>query len=492
MKKQKLIEILKLVLKLIVIVLIGYLVLAKQEIKIPVGQEKKNVSENNSKEKKSEKTANEEAKNDAAQEEKDKVKVFKNPFSFERINLGLDLAGGVSVVYEADRKPSIQEMESAISLLRTRLTYKGHTEAEVSAQGDTKIRVEMPGVDNPQEAVDEIGQTAELKFYGVTQENFTKLLQEGAKIEEIGELVVLGKNIKDATKQYSQVSQTSGTEPVVSLQFDSEGTKAFSNATQKYLNNYIAIVLDDDIISMPRVSTQIYDGVACITGMESDKSAETLANLIKAGSLPFKLRPVETSIIGARLGENALLTSIKAGLIGLALVVLFMICVYVFPGFISAVALGVYTILVMVVLACFDVTLTLPGIAGIILSIGMAVDANVIIFTRIREELRLGKTVVAAIESGFEKAKSAILDGNITTLLTAGILYWKGIGSIRGFAQTLAIGIAVSMFTSLVVTKSLLRTFVNLGIKSTRLYGVKVNKNASVEQLNKKHGKKEN
>lgn len=521
MKNSKLMALLKLVLLVVISAVLGYFILQDAEIEYKTKKAKETVEETEEtsqedEEVVEEKETTEEDEDNESEEVEDEyeTKTFSNPLSYQNIDLGLDLAGGVSVVYEAisDETPSSDDMGSAQELLRKRLTYKGHTEAEVSGQGETKIRVEMPGVEDPQEAISEIGQTAELRFYGVNSDNYypyaigemsyilidssstssdNMKLYDGANIEEIGKLMLTGERIASAYASRQSSSKVGGTEPVVVLEFDSEGSQLFANATKEYLNNYLAIALDTNLISVPNVSVEIVSGEAIITGMGSMEDAESLANLINSGSLPFKLDAVETNIIGARLGSDALATSIKAAIIGLIVVAIYMICVYAFPGVVADLALVIYTILVVGVLSLFDITLTLPGIAGIILSIGMAVDANVIIFTRIKEELLLGKTLRSAIDSGFEKAMSAIIDGNVTTLIVAAILYAKGIGSIRGFAQTLALGIIVSMFTALVITKFILNIFVTLGVTNLKLYGVNKKVEVTTSELNKKHGKKE-
>ncbi|MCQ2911569.1 MAG: protein translocase subunit SecD [Clostridia bacterium] len=518
MKDSKFMAFLKLVLLVVIAGVMGYFIMQPAEITYNVKKAKEVTEEIDEESNEEEVAAQEEATVEDEDENEDseevETKSFHNYLSYENISLGLDLAGGVSVVYEADAdaQPSSSDMSSAEELLRKRLTFKGHTEAEVSGQGETKIRVEMPGVDDPQQAIAEIGQTAELKFYGVRSDNYyaapigemsyvlvdqnstqdNMKLYDGSNIDEIGTLLLTGERIANAYASSQQVnSKVGGSEPVVVLEFDAEGTELFANGTHDYLNNYIAIALDTNLISVPNVSVEIVSGEAIITGMSSLEEAKSLANLINSGSLPFKLNAVETNIIGARLGQDALSTSIRAGIIGLIVVGIYMICVYFFPGFIADLALVVYTILIVAVLALFNITLTLPGIAGIILSIGMAVDANVIIFSRIREELSMGKTLNSAIDSGFSKAMSAIVDGNVTTLIIAAILYAEGIGSIRGFAQTLALGIITSMFTALVITKFILNIFVKFGCTNLKIYGVNKKAEVTTAELNKKHGKKE-
>ncbi|HAN09995.1 MAG TPA: protein translocase subunit SecD [Clostridiales bacterium] len=440
---------------------------------------------------------------------------FNNPLSYQHINLGLDLKGGVSIVYEAGIKnPSKEDMDSAVELLRKRLNEKNYTEAEVSLQGSNRIRVEIPGIGDPNKAVSEIGRTAELKFYGITDEQFKGIQTDARKevealfaqlgmtateeqiqgmmptaiiqgIQQKGELVLRGKDISRASMDYEQASQVSPLEPVVKLEMTPVGTKKFANATKKYINNYIVILLDNDILSMPKVNVEIDTGSAVITGMEGEKEAKSVAELINSGALPFELRDIQRTAIEARLGQDALAGSIKAGIIGALLVLVFMFVMYRFPGIVADIALVGYVFLVLAAFSLFNVTLTLPGIAGMILSIGMAVDANVIIFSRLKEELNAGKTTRAAMAAGFKKAMSAIIDGNATTFIIALILYWFGTGPIKGFGQTLMIGLIVSMFTALIVTKILLNSFVDLGVKNPTLFGARL-RSKTVMDLKKK------
>ncbi|MBS4960805.1 MAG: protein translocase subunit SecD [Clostridiales bacterium] len=375
----------------------------------------------------------------------------------QNIKQGLDLSGGVHIVYEADQQTvTDDEMISAISLIRGRLDRKGYTEAEVSRQGEKRISVDIPGVDNPEDAINEIGQTAQLTFQDME-----------------GNVLLNGSDVADATKQVGTVSSSGISEPYVSLEFTEEGKKKFADATQKFIGQQIAIVLDDSIISAPTVNSAITDGQAMITGSFTPESAEELAALIRAGSLPFNLNVLEMNHVGALLGANALQTSLFAGFIGILLVMAYMLLMYRMSGVAADIALIVYVAIELVVLSFFQVTLTLPGIAGIVLSIGMAVDANVIIFERIREELAVGRTLRSAIQGGFKSALPAIVDGNITTLIAAVILYWLGTGTVKGFAQTLMIGIVVSMFTALVITRIIMKALVGIGINYPTLYAAK-------------------
>lgn len=377
--------------------------------------------------------------------------------SYKNIKQGLDLKGGVYIVYEAEKDgaPTAQEMAAAVSMLQQRVDYKGYFDAEVSQEGDRRIRVEIPGVEDAAAVVEEIGEAAHLTFRAMNDDGTP------------GDVLVDGANVADADKAYQNNSI------VVTLNFDSEGAAAFSNATSNNIGKQIGIYMDDMLISAPTVQNAITNGQAVITGDFSAEEAEDLAAKIRAGSLPFSLTALEYNAVGARLGADSLSTSVKAGAIGVILVLIFMLIRYRVPGLLADVALVGYTAINLVVMSLFGITLTLPGVAGLILGIGMAVDANVIIFERIKEEVNAGKSVKTAIKNGFSKALSAILDGNITTLIACGVLLWLGTGPIKGFAQTLILSIVVSMFTALVVTRILLYTFVNIGVKSPKLYGGK-------------------
>ncbi len=381
----------------------------------------------------------------------------------QNIKQGLDLKGGAYVVFEADKEnPTEEEMNTAVALIQERLSRKGYTEAEAAVQGENRIRVDMPGVEDAQQAVNEIGQTAQLMF-----------------MTEDGEIVITGSNVVNASKQAGQLSANSAVQVYVALEFDEEGKQAFAEATANNIGKTISIVLDDTVIQSPTVNSAITDGKAVITGNYTAESAEELAALIRAGALPFNLNVVDMNNIGARLGADALSTSITASIIGIALVFIFMLLVYRISGIAADWALVIYICLDLIVLSAFKITLTLPGIAGLVLSVGMAVDANVIIFERTKEEIKAGKSLRASVDSGYKKAFSAILDGNITTLIAAAVLFKFGTGPIQGFAVTLAIGIILSMFTALVVTKFIAKKLVELGAKNVKLYGVKLEKGES-------------
>ena len=372
--------------------------------------------------------------------------------SAENIKLGLDLAGGVSITYQVkDKNPSEEEMRDTIYKLQKRVEQYS-TEANVYQEGDDRINIEIPGVSDANTILDELGKPGSLSFQ--TQD---------------GETVITGSDVKTASARAGE-DDMGHKEYSVELDLNEEGTKKFAEATEANVGKTISIIYDDETISSPTVQTAITGGQAYITGNFSYEEAENLASTIRIGGLKLELTELRSNVVGAQLGEQAISTSLKAGAIGLAIVFLFMICVYLLPGLASSLALIIYTGLVLVILNAFNVTLTLPGIAGIILSIGMAVDANVIIFARVREEMSKGKSVRNSLKTGFQKAMSAIVDGNVTTLIAAAVLWFKGSGSVKGFAQTLAIGIIVSMFTALVITRMIIYAFYAVGLRKEQLY----------------------
>ncbi len=387
----------------------------------------------------------------------------KSSFSASSIKQGLDLKGGVSITYEADTDvtPTAEEMLAERTLIQKRLDGKGYTEATIVQSGEDRLVVEIPGVDDAEEAVKTIGATAELTF-----------------TDEAGQVLLTGADVDNAEVRM-QDGQL-GKEFVVVLNLTNEGATKFQEATAANVGKPLYINLDGVNISAPTVNQEISGGVATITGNFTQESAEALAMSINSGSLPFSLNTISVQTVGATLGAEALATSIKAGLIGIILVFIFMLLVYKMFGLIADIALVLYVGLMIFFLNFFDVTLTLPGIAGIILSIGMAVDANIIIFERIKEEINIGRSIRASIKAGFDRAFPAIFDGNITTLIASFVLFWLGTGAIKGFAQTLAIGIVLSMFTALVITKMLLECFVGLGVNDKKYYGVKDNSDKEV------------
>jgi SecD/SecF fusion protein len=403
------------------------------------------------------------------------------------IKQGLDLAGGVSITYQVvgDEKPSSEDMSDTIYKLQKRVeTYS--TEAQVYQEGDDRINIEIPGVSDANSILEDLGRPGALYFIAQTDadgnENYsyTGTTDSGYSLNktidemlEDGSIVLEGTDV--ASAQGGSASDSLGNSQfVVDLTFTSEGTQKFGDATTKaYANGEtIGIYYDQDFISVPTVQAALTDGKAQITGMSSFDAADKLASQIRIGGLKLELEELRSNVVGAQLGSEAISTSLKAALIGLIIIILFMIAVYRIPGLASSIALVIYTILVVLFLNMFEITLTLPGIAGIILSIGMAVDANVIIFARIKEEITAGKTVRGAIDTGFQKALSAIIDGNVTTLIAALVLALKGSGTVKGFAYTLALGIVLSMFTALFITRLILKSLFAIGLKDAKFYGV--------------------
>lgn len=370
------------------------------------------------------------------------------------IKLGLDLAGGVSITYQAkEEKPSAEDMSDTIYKLQQRVESYS-TEAEVYQEGDNRINIDIPGESDANEILTELGKPGSLAF-----------------MDSQGNTILTGDQV--ASAQGGMVDGNTGKEYVVSLTFTEEGTKAFADATTNNVGKPIYIVYDNEVVSTPVVREAITGGQCTIDGMSDFEEAENLAATIRIGSLSLELEELRSNVVGAKLGQQAITTSLKAGAVGFAIVAVFMIAVYLIPGLAAVLALSLYVGLILILLVSFEVTLTLPGVAGIILSIGMAVDANVIIFTRIKEEIGAGKAVKTAIDNGFQKALSAIVDGNVTTLIAAAVLFWRGSGTVKGFASTLAIGIVLSMFTALFVTRFALNALYSLGIENPKFYGIK-------------------
>ena len=402
----------------------------------------------------------------------------------KNIKLGLDLEGGVSITYQVKGEtPSAEDMSDTIYKLQKRVEQYS-TEATVYQEGDDRISIEIPGVTDANEILSELGQPGSLYFikekdsdgnpnYGLDTSGHYVLAKSMDELKEEGSVVLTGTDIKSAKSGSYQDSTTGANENVVQLSMTKEGTEKFAEATKaaKEAKETIAIYYDGELISVPSVKAEITDGQAIIEGNMSYEEAEQLASTIRIGGLSVELEEIRSNVVGAQLGEEAISTSLMAGAVGLVIVFVFMCVVYLLPGLASSLALVIYTGLILVLLNAFDITLTLPGIAGIILGIGMAVDANVIIFARVKEELTAGKSVKSALNAGFHKAMSAILDGNITTLIAAAVLWLKGSGTVKGFAQTLALGIVVSMFTALVITRMIVYAFYAVGIRNTKLYG---------------------
>ena len=413
--------------------------------------------------------------------------------SASSIKLGLDLAGGVSITYQVvgDEKPSDEDMSDTIYKLQQRVENYS-TEAQVYKEGADRINIEIPGVSDANAILEELGKPGSLYFiaqtdsegnpnyggtYGVGADGnieiqyiLTKTMDE---LMADGSIVLTGTEVVDAQAKAQQNSM-GNVENVVTLVLNDTGKTAFAQATQKAYDNgeSIAIYYDDQFVSVPSVNAVITDGNAVITVPTGAAEAERIASTIRIGGLKLELEELRSNVVGAQLGSAAIRSSLIAAAVGFALVVLFMIAIYYVPGLVASLALCLYAELMIILLYAFEVTLTLPGIAGIILSVGMAVDANVIIFARIREELATGKTVQSSVKIGFSKALSAIIDGNITTLIAALVLVSMGSGTIKGFAITLIFGIALSMFTALFITKYLLNVFYALGVQSEKAYGV--------------------
>lgn len=383
--------------------------------------------------------------------------------SIGEIKQGLDLAGGVSITYEIQEdNPSDQDVSDTIYKLQQRVTNYS-TEAEVYKEGGNRITVEIPDVTDANAILEELGQPGTLMF--LDSDGYTKF----SNGEECTPLLT-GSDVKNAVAG-ADTSQSSTSKYVVSLEFNDEGKQKFADATSANVGKIIYIVYDGKVVSAPRVNEAITGGSAQIDGMSSYDEANTLASYVRIGAMPLELKEMRSQVVGAKLGETAIQTSLLAGAIGLAILCLFMIIAYRVPGVAACLALVIYVALDIFILSVYEITLTLSGIAGIVLSIGMAVDANVVIFSRIREEIGAGKSVDAAIEQGFKKAMSAVVDGNVTTIIAALVLYLRGSGSVKGFAVTLGIGVVLSMFTALVISKTIVRLLYNFGCKSEKLYG---------------------
>lgn len=390
------------------------------------------------------------------------LKAFKLNSMSEKMDLGLDLAGGVDVVLEAQTKEDGEtlkkKMEQAKTIIRERIDSLGVSEPNITIEGTKRIRAEIAGVEDTQQAIEMIGKTALLEF----------------KNPE-GKVIVTGKNIKESNVSYQQGKNNLNQAPVVTLEFDKEGAEKFKAETGRLASlpadqdKSIAIVLDGSLISKPSVNTEISDGRAIIEGNFTIESATELSNLINGGALPLELKEVQSSVIGPTLGLEALDKSILAGVIGLIVIAILMLVLYRLFGLVADLCLVIYILLTLNILSLIGVKLTLPGIAALILSVGMAVDANIVIFERIREEVALGKTIRTAVEAGYKRAITAVIDSNITTLIAGAVLYFFGTGSIKGFGVTLIIGILVSMFTAVVISKFIIKSIVEtkIGMRKT-------------------------
>lgn len=421
------------------------------------------------------------------------------------IRLGLDLAGGVSVTYQVvGDKPSTEDLNDTITKLQKRIENElgsdsSTTEASVYPVGDDRITVEIPGVKDANALLEELGTPGSIYFIKQTDasgnQNYTYDSSIGNyklnyKLDDLianGSVILQGSDVKSATATNQQDQTTGATQAVVSISLTDKGTKAFADATTAAYaaGQSIGIYYDGQFVSVPKVNAAITDGKCVIEGMKTFDEADSLASYIRIGGLNLELKELQSEVVGAQLGSSALSTSLLAAAIGLIIVMAFLIFMYRVPGVAASLALALYTGLMLFVLWAFDITLTLPGIAGIILSIGMAVDANVIIFARIREEIAAGKSVIAAIEIGFKKALSAIVDGNVTTLIAAAVLGVLGSGTVKGFAITLAIGVVLSMFTALVITRILMNALYAVGVRDAKFYG-KAKKIKNVDFVGKK------
>ena len=383
------------------------------------------------------------------------------------IRKGIDLAGGSVITLQAQAEnPSEDDMNVVESIFQTRLTNAGYTEARISKSEGGKITVEIPSVFDTDAVAELLGAMAKLSF-----------------VDADGNVILDGAtDIKNASYQYSATEQNGNASHHVEVQFNPEAKAKFAEATRKAAakassgNNYIAIKMDDAVVSAPRVSQEINSDSCVITGDFTAEDAKNLANQIKSGQLPFNLDTISQETVGAELGANALPTSLMAAAIGILLIMIFMVVMYRIPGLIADLSLLIYVGLIGLAMGLLHTNLSLSGIAGIVLSIGMAVDADCIIFERMKEELRLGKTIKASVDAGFNKAFSAIIDSNVTTIITCVVLYISGIGTVTGFATTLGVGVVLSIFTAIVITKFLLKQLVNVGIKNRSLFYKQVKK----------------
>lgn len=421
--------------------------------------------------------------------------------SASSIKQGLDLAGGVSITYQVvgDGNPSNEDMSDTIYKLQKRVGIYS-TEAQVYQEGDDRINIEIPGVSDANTILEDLGRPGALYFIAQTDANGNQnysysgmgatgysLNKSITELQAEGSVVLEGTDVQIA-QGGSASDQLGNNQFVVDLTFTKEGERKFGEATTRAYTRgeTIGIYYDGDFISVPRVREALTEGQAQISGMASFEEADRIASQIRIGGLKLELEELRSNVVGAQLGEEAISTSLKAAFIGLIIIAVFMVAVYRVPGAASVFALIIYTILIVLCLSMFEITLTLPGIAGIILSIGMAVDANVIIFARIREELTEGKTVRSSVEDGFQKALSAIVDGNVTTLIAALVLALKGSGTVKGFAYTLALGIVLSMFTSLVITRLILKAMYAVGLKDVKFYGTNKEKK-TIDFLSKRN-----
>jgi len=370
------------------------------------------------------------------------------------IKQGLDLQGGTHVVLEAVDTPEAKVDEDAVQrvvkIIEKRVNEIGLTEPIIQRQGERRIIVELPGIKEPEKAIQMLGKTALLEFQ-----------------DESGTTVMTGKDLKDAKAEIGQNKNS-----VVALEFSSDGAKLFGDLTAKNVGKHISILLDKKVLTSPVVNEPIPSGKAIITGSRTIEEAQELAILLRSGSLPVKVEVLEMRTVGPSLGQDSKEKSKVAFSIGIAAIIIFMLLFYRLSGFVATISLLLYVLLLLLGLKMLNATLTLPGIAGIILSIGMAVDANVLIFERFKEEHRAGKTLRAAMDAGFSRAFATIFDSNITTLISAAVLFFLGAGPIKGFAITLGLGIVLSMFTAITITKFMLRMLMHTNVfKNGKIFG---------------------
>jgi len=402
------------------------------------------------------------------------------------LNLGLDLQGGTRLVFEGQDtekvKVSDDSMSGVVAVIRGRIDALGVTEPIIQRKGKSQVIVELPGIKDPNRAIKLIGDTALLEFVeaewapagsgDLTSEKIKEFYGKDARLAKVPEMrdnvvvsersIILKKTTltgADLKIAYPQIDEYGN--PSVGFELNPDGAKAFADLTSRHIEKPIAIILDKKIISAPNVKTPITEGKGIITGNFSPEEVKDMVIKLKAGALPLPIKMVESRIVGPTLGKDSIDRSTMAGIVGFILIIVFMILYYRLPGFLADVALGIYIVTTLAILSLLHATLTLPGIAGFLLSIGMAVDANVIIFERLKEELRSGKTIKASIEAAFERAFAAILDSNVTTVIAAATLFFVGTGTIKGFAVTLSIGILVSMFTAIVLTRMLMEMMVD-------------------------------
>ncbi len=393
--------------------------------------------------------------------------IFIRPLAHS-IRQGLDLQGGTHVVLEAEdteiAKVDDDAMQRVVSIMERRINELGLTEPIIQREGERRVIIELPGIKDPDKAIATIGKTAMLEFK-----------------DEEGNTLLTGTDLKDAQAAMNQQNNQS----VVNLEFSDEGAQKFADATMKNVGRTIAILLDGEVLTDPVVREPILGGRAEISGQRDLEEAQRLAVLLRSGALPVKVNIIETRTVGPSLGQDSKDKSEFAFVIGIAAVLIFMLLFYRACGFVADISLMAYTLLLLAIMKGLDATLTLPGVAGIILSIGMAVDANVLIFEHFKEEFRLGKSIRLAMDTGFKRAFTTIFDSNITTIIAAAVLFMFGTGNIRGFAITLGLGVLLSMFTAITLTQYMLKLLVNARIfESPSVYGAdgfvlfEVNKNA--------------